>query len=169
MATVSIPFDVISARLFSSGVPELAVINGTGTVPWPVMGYSFDPAADEYIYFVFRVRNYGSGNLTCNLDWYNRSGTTTGNVVWSATVGCITSGDAQSVESKTLATATTATATVNSTAKGMNTAAVTVSNLDSIANGDLVALRVGRVGSNGSDTMANDAMLVQVELQYSDT
>ena len=169
MATVSLNFDVPGARLFSSGIPELILINGTGTVPWPVMGYAFDAAADEYMYFAFIVRNYGSGNLTLNIQWYNRSGTTTGDVVLSGDIGCITSGDAPSVESKTLATATTATSTVNGTAKGMKTGVVTISNLDSITNGDFVALRVGRVGSNGSDTMANDAVIIGVELQYSDT
>lgn len=169
MATVSVFFDPIGARLFSSGIPELILINGTGTVPWPSMGYAFDAAADEYIYFVWKVRNYGSGNITLNIDWYNRSGTTTGNAVLSGAIGCITSGDTTSVEAKTLATATTATDAVNSNAKGMKTTAVTISNLDSITNGDFVALRVGRVGSNGSDTMANDLVIIGVELQYSDT
>jgi hypothetical protein len=169
MATVSLTLDIAGARLFSSGIPELVLINGTGTVPWPVMGYACDAAADEYIYLGFTVRNYGSGNLTLNITWYSRSGSTTGNVVMSGAIGCMTSGDAQSVESKTLATATTATDAVNGTAKGPKTTAVTISNLDSITNGDFVALRVGRVGSNGSDTMSGDAIIFGVEIQYSDT
>lgn len=169
MATVSLGFDPAGARLFSSGIPELVLINGTGTIPDPTMGYAMDAAADEYFYFVFKVRNYGSGNLTLNVDWYSRSGSTTGDIVLSGAIGCLTSGDTQSVESKTLATATTATSTVNGTAKGPKTGAVTISNLDSITNGDVVKLRVGRVGSNGSDTMSGDAIIYWVEIQYSDT
>lgn len=169
MGTVSVFFDPAGARLFTSGIPELVMIANTGTVPFPDVGYAFDAAADEYMYFAWKVRNYGSGNLTLNIDWYSRSGSTTGNVVLSGAIGCITSGDAQSVESKTLATATTATDSVNGTAKGMKTTAVTISNLDSITNGDWVQLRVGRVGSNGSDTMSGDAIITGVELQYSDT
>lgn len=169
MATVSLNFDVPGARLFTSGIPELVLVAGTGTVPWPVMGYAFSDSADKYMYFLFMVRNYGSGNLTLNLTWYNRSGTTTGNVVLSGDIGCMASGAAASIEAKTLATATTATDAVNGTAKGPKTTAVTISNLDSIANGSLVSLRVGRVGTSGSDTMANDAIIVGCELQYSDT
>ena len=169
MATVSEYFTPKAASLFSSGIPEPVLINGTGTIPWPLWAYAFDAAADEYFYFDWVVRNYGSGNLTCNIFWESRAGSTTGNVVFSAAIGCITSGDASSIEAKTLATATTVTDAVNGTAKGMKMSSVTISNLDSITNGDWVMLRVGRLGSNGSDTMSGDATIIGVELQYSDT
>ena len=168
MATVSECWEAGTANVFTSGIPEKIMIAGTGTIPWPVEGYAFDAAADEYIYYKFPIRNYGSGNLTCNIYWYSRSSSTSGAIVASAAIGCLTAGDAQSVESKTLATATTATSTATGTAKGPQVATVTISNLDSITNGDWVVLRVGRVGSNGSDTMSGDAIFALVELQYSD-
>lgn len=169
MGTVSVQFDVAGAQLFSSGIPELVNIPGTGTIPWPVVGYAFDAAADEFIYFKFKVRNYGSGNVSINVDWYSRTGQTTGNAFFSAALGCITDGDAQSIESKTLATASTAASTVNSTAKGLHTWPGSITNLDSITNGDFCILRLGRLGSNGSDTITGDIVVVGVELQYSDT
>ena len=45
---------------------------------------------------------------------------------------------------------------------------ITISNLDSLAADDLVWLRISRDANNGSDTMANDAILLMAELTYSD-
>mgnify|MGYP001572815021 CR=1 FL=1 len=84
-----------------------------------------------------------------------------------AAIAAATAGDAQSVETDGLATATTATTTVNGTARGPNETSVTISNLDSIAAGDWVCIKFYRDAD--ADNMAGDASLVGLALSYSDT
>lgn len=166
MATVTKELDILAAQLHSTSIPELVKVDGTN---FPVWGYAFDAATDEQISFRFLANNYGSGSLTALVDWYSRSGSTTGNAVLGAAIACVSPGDAQSMETDGIATETTATSAVNGTAKGPQRATITISNLDSIAANDSVELRIRRLGSNGSDTMAGDAIIFGVTIQYSDT
>jgi hypothetical protein len=136
---------------------------------FPVFGYAFDAASTETIQYRVPIENYGSGNLTLKLHWYSRSGSTSGAVVWSTDIEAITDGDAQSMETDAFATAQTVTTTVNATAKGPTGSSITISNLDSLATGDTIELRIQRLGANAGDTMAGDAILFAIELQYSDT
>lgn len=166
MATTNIGLDPKSAILSSSAIPELVNIIGTNG---PVMGYAFDAAAREDIYFSVPLLLYGSGNITATYEWYSRSGSTTGAVVWGGRIACITPGDAQSMETKAWATTQTTTTTVNATAKGLTSTAVTISNLDSATAGDTMWLNIYRDAAAGGDTMAGDAILLTIYLQYSDT
>jgi hypothetical protein len=166
MATVRQYFDAIAGMPHATAIPECVKIDGTN---FPVWGYAFDAAADEQLSYRWKALNYGSGNVTVTAFWYSRSGSTTGAVVWGAALSVLTPGDAQSMETDGLATENTQTTTVNGTARGLTSSAITVSNLDSLANGDSVEMRIRRVGSNGSDTMTGDAVLVGFEVSYSDT
>ena len=66
------------------------------------------------------------------------------------------------VETDALATETTVTDShLGTTGQRVHSASITISNLDSLADGDDVALRFGRLGSNGSDTMAGDAIAIR--------
>lgn len=166
MATVTKELDILAAQLHSTAIPELVKIDGTN---FPVWGYAFDAAADEQISFRLFANNYGSGSVTALLDFYSRTGQTTGNAVLGCALACVTPGDAQSMETDGLATENTATQAINGTARGPTRATVTISNLDSLAANDSVELRVRRLGSNGSDTLTGDLILFGVTLQYSDT
>lgn len=150
-----------------SAFPQSVRFAGTN---FPVEGLAFDAAADEACVAKFIAANYGSGNLTVNLTWY-AANATSGVVRWGAAIAAITpETDTQDVEADTFATENTVDDTqLGTTSKRIQTATITVSNLDSLAANDLVFLRIRRVGSNGADTMANDAVLVAVELTYSDT
>lgn len=133
--------------------------------------YKFDAAATEAIQWqVGRILAYGSGNLTVRLYWYGDTATS-GDVVWGVSIAAVTSDtDAQDAETDAWATENTATDShLGTTAQRWHTATVTVSNLDGLVNGDLLWVRVRRIGGNGSDTMSGDAQLGGVSIEYSDS
>jgi len=166
MATVYHQFDAMSAQFLSTAFPAL-VRNGTNV---PVYGLAFDAATDEAAFWTFRAQNYGSGNLTVNIDWYADTASTN-DVVWGVQLAAITpDADTTDVEAKTLATANTGTDThLGTTGQRLHRAVVTLSNLDSLANNDNVWLRVYRDADAAGDTMTGDAILVLVTVSYSDT
>lgn len=167
MATVSQPLDIGAGIPHSTNIPELVKVDGTN---FPVFGYAFaDATQDDQISFRWPALNYGSGNVSLIIDWYSRTGQTTGAVVWGGALSVLTPGDAQSVETDGLATENTQTTTVTGTARALTRSTVTISNLDSLAANDSVEMRVRRLQSNGSDTMTGDAIIVGVYVQYSDT
>lgn len=165
MATVVHYFDPEGAQ-FPSTFPQFVKANGTN---FPVSGLAFDSSADEAAVWKFEAINYGSGNLTLDLWWYADTASS-GVVRWGGAIAAITAEtDTQDVESKSLATENTFDDThLGTTGQRVHKASITISNLDSLAAGDLVFLRIRRVGSNGADTMAGDAILLLAKLSYSD-
>lgn len=136
-----------------------------------VASYSFDAGGTESVQFLIpTVRSYGTGNWTVRLHWFADSASS-GDVVWGASLAAVTSNtDTGNIESKAWATENTATDShLGTTGQRLHSVDVTVSNLDSVANGDVAWLRIRRLGGNGSDTMTGDAQLVAVEVEYSDT
>jgi hypothetical protein len=168
MGTVSTLFEQPSDQFFPIGTVFPQSVRTAGT-NFPVEGLAFDASADEACVAKLKIKNYGSGNITAILTWYADTATT-GNVVWGAAIAAITpSTDTQNVETDAFATETTVTGGASGSAQALVNHSITISNLDSVAANDVVFLRVRRIGSNGSDTMSGDAILVAVELQYSDT
>lgn len=167
MATVYHEFFARDGALRSTAFPQLVQADGTNI---PVAGYAFDAATDEAVFFDFRAINYGSGNLTVDLDWYADTATS-GNIVWGAQLAAITPDtDSQDVETDSLATANTVTDShIGTVGQRLHRASITVSNLDSLASGDDVRLRIYRDADNASDTMTGDAILTRVTVSYSDT
>jgi hypothetical protein len=137
---------------------------------YPVSGLFYDAATDEAAFWRFVATNYGSGNIDVEIYWYSDTASTNA-VVWGATIAAITpSTDTQDIETDGLATEATSTQThLGTTGQRLHRTVVTVSSLDSLANNDVVTLRIRRVGSSGSDTMAGDAALVYARISYSDT
>lgn len=167
MATVKQYLDPGAFWPHATNIPELVKIDGTN---FPVWGWAFaDSTQDDQISCRWKAANYGSGNVSAIVHWYSRTGQTSGAVVWGAALSVLTPGDAQSMETDGLATENTQTTTVNGTARGLTSSTITISNLDSLAADDSVEMRIRRLQSNGSDTMTGDAILVGVEIQYSDT
>jgi len=134
---------------------------------FPVSFLAYDAALDEAATWKIDVTDYLSGNITVNIVWA-ADAATSGVVVWGASIACITpNSDTQDVTTDTLASeSTTATTHLGTTARRLMQTTVTVSNLDSIAAGDSVWIRVRRVGSSGSDTMTGDAWLERVIISY---
>lgn len=167
MATVYREFVTEGARFLTSAFPQYVVRVGTN-LPASYLGY--DAATDEAAFWKFTATNYGSGNLTLDLYW-NAASSTSGNVVWGAAVAAVTPDtDSGDLDSKAFATEDTVTDShLGTNARRVHKCAITISNLDSIASGDVVWLRIRRVGSSGSDTMSGDGNLLLARLSYSDT
>lgn len=162
MGTTVQTLDISGARPDTTNTPERIVIAGTN---FPTTGFAFPQSSSKAIYLQFRASQYGSGNLTLVLQWYSRSGSTTGNVTWSAALAAISAGDAVSVEGKSFATAQTTTTAVNSTAKGDTATTITITNLDSLSNGDDAWIKITRTDTS----MVGDAIICgHAELSYSD-
>lgn len=172
MATVSVPLSPMSAEFFTTVQPpellvELNTGAGTGANASPVTSLAFDQTTLEAAYWTLTLFNYGSGNVSVLIDWFATP--TSGNAVWGAQWQSQTPGDAQSVLTDALAAAATTTTATSGTASGPVRTTVTVSSLDSFAAGDIITLKVYRDAANGSDTLAADAKVRAVTLQYSDT
>lgn len=166
MATLAQTFDPKAANLFSTGMPELVLENGTSI---PESGYAFDDTAPEQIFIVLGADFYLSGNLIVDYDWYSRAGNTAGSAVLGVQIAALSAGDAQSVLTDALATAQTTTSLVNSTARGLQRATVTVTNLDSLAIDDRIQMRIYRDAAAGGDTLAGDVIITKIRVAYAST
>jgi len=167
MATVRIPLDVGSALYPTSNPGAPTLVQGTN---FPVPGIAFDATTQETAFWVFRIPAYGSGNPTLDLDWYADTASANG-VVFGAAIAAITPDtDTQDIETKAFATEQTQSDThLGTTGQRLHRMSIAISNLDSVAADDFVALRVRRVPADGSDTMTGDAIIVGAQLSYSDT
>jgi hypothetical protein len=136
----------------------------------PVSRLLFDASATETVFWKLEPMTYGSGNITCDIIWYAVNATT-GVVRWEVALAAITpESDSQDVETKGFATAHTVDDThLGTTSKRLHRVQITISNLDSVAAGDEVWLRLSRLGGHANDTMANDAAVSSVRLSYSDS
>lgn len=166
MATIEQSFDLKAANLFTTGIPTLVLANGTN---FPLSGYAFNDTTLNAVYINLNAIYYLSGNLTVTVEWYSAAGNITGNVMWGIQIGAVTSGDPQSLLTKALATAQTNASTVNGTASGLRDGIVTVTNLDSLAAGDWVQVRLYRDAADVGDTMAGDAVATILKVAYAAT
>ena len=170
MATVSISFRPEAFTMDPDiDFPKLRLINGTN-FGFPALFYS--DSTDRSAFFFFRALEYVGGNdITVDIDWY-ADNATSGNVVWGAAVAAITPLDTTQITSKSFATETTAT-TANpgtSSARLVRTSiTISSSNNDGMVQDDWVILKIRRLGANGSDTMSNDAAVVNITVRYSNT
>lgn len=167
MATVRQSFAANALYFPAASNAAPHVVDGTN---FPIPSIAFDADGDKEAYLDFRAVNYGFGNLTVDIDWYADTASS-GDIVLGAAIGAITPNtDSQDIEADALATENTVTDShLGTTNKRLHRATITVSNLDSLAADDDVVMRIRRIGSSGSDTMAGDALVTKVTVSYSDT
>lgn len=167
MATVRQVLLPEAAQFLSSAFPAFDKVNGSN---FPVARLLYDATADEAAYWHIEALNYGSGGITVDIDWYAVNATT-GVVRWGVALAAITpETDTTDIETKALATEQTVDDThLGTTSRRIMRATLTLTNLDNLATGDEAWLRVRRIGSNGADTLSNDAALTMIRLSYSDT
>ncbi len=169
MATVHIPVHPRSAVAGSSGGARPDVVIGTN-FPIPVLGFA-GGTVDNHAYWTFRAVEYGSGNLTLDIDWYAETASS-GVVRWGAQIAAITPNtDTQDIETDAFATATEVNDThLGTTDKRLHRATLTITNLDSLAADDWFVLHIYREASDtGNDTMTGNALMALSNLSYSDT
>lgn len=167
MATVRIVFSPGDAYLPATN--PAAPVQAAGT-NFPVPGLAFDATTQETAYFRFPALSYGSGNVTVTVEWYADTASANG-ITFGASLAAITPNtDTQDIETKAFATENTASDThLGTTGQRLHSFDITVTNLDSIAAGDDVTLRLRRVPADASDTMTGDAIVTRVIVSYSDT
>lgn len=169
MATVKIPLSVLSATPSATNGASHKAVSGTN---FPVRSLAFDAATPETVTWQVRAANYGSGNLTLKLMWYADTASS-GAVVWEVQIAAITPNtDTQDIETKSLATLNFVSDThLGTTGQRVHECSITITNLDSLAADDLLFIKLGRDadGTNATDDMTGDALLVEAELSYSDT
>lgn len=171
MGTVVIELEPMAASFLGTEFPQLKHILGTNG---PVDVLAFDDGAAstaEAAFWDFVAQSYGSGNLTVDILWYADTASS-GNVRWGAAIKAITPDtDTQDVETDAFATASLVTDShLGTTGQRLHKATITVSNLDSIAAGDHVQLKIYRDADDGTnDTMSGDAHFQKGLVSYSDT
>jgi hypothetical protein len=167
MATVAQHFSPGDAILPASNPAAPVQFAGTN---FPIPGLAFDASTQETVFFRFPALSYGSGNVNVEIQWYADTGTANG-VTFGASLAAITPNtDSQDIETKAFATENTASDThLGTTGQRLHSFTIAVSNLDSLAAGDDVTLRLRRVPADGSDTMTGDCIVTGVNVTYSDT
>jgi hypothetical protein len=169
VATVTHTLAPEEAQFLATAFPQYLKINGTN---FPVSGLAYDAATDEAAFWKLVATSYGSGNITLTLYWYADTASTA-NVVWEAQIAAITPNtDSGDIETKALATLNFVQDThLGTTGQRLHSAAITISNLDSLAAGDVVWVRIARDanGTSATDDMTGDAILIGATFAYSDT
>lgn len=167
MSTVVQTLAARDALFPASAFPQIDVVNGTN---FPVESLAFDAATQEFVYFFFRAVRYGSGNVTIRIRWYADTASS-GDVIFGAALACISPNvDTNDIETKAFGTAATATDThLGTTGQRLHEITITITSLDSIAADDWCALQLYRDAAAGGDTMTGDAMVVEIDIEYSDT
>lgn len=129
---------------------------------------AFADATDTFWNFAFIVPgNYASAPVL-RFAW--RDVATSGSVVWTAAVCCLSDGDAQSILTDSFDTANSATHATNTTASGVAVDTITLTNADSMAANDVCFIKFGRDGDNGADDTGQIAYLVNgVYFEYTTT
>ena len=133
---------------------------------------AFDASTDELVLWTFRLpENYASAP-TLKIIWSGSASTTVSHTVfWRAEVMAMTA-DTDSVASTTDSFDTVKTASddiLGTTAERPQTVDLSLTNNDSMAAGDYIALRFGRDADNASDDLTEDAWLWAVSLEYTTT
>jgi hypothetical protein len=157
-------FDPRSALFGDTGFARLREVIGTN---FPASGLNYSTSSVERSFFKFKAINYASGNMSLKIEWYADTASS-GGVVWETALAAITPNtDTTDVETKAFATVNTAADThIGTTGQRLHEVTVTMTNLDSVVDGDACVLRVSRLTTDGSDNMAGDAVLYGLALSY---
>lgn len=133
----------------------------------PVLDFDDSAASESAIFSFILPRNYANSGITVYLHWM-ASVATSGNVIWQTSFEYSSDGSLDT-DSDGFATAVTWSAQAAPATCGVividSQAHTDGAQIDSAAVGGTCRLKVERLGSNGSDTMSNDAELVAIELK----
>lgn len=171
---------VTSAKVASVGEDKIAYTDKTRTVffPWgdfaqvsakpdivtwstSQQGYGFDAAADEYVTGSLDVPEDAKAASSVYLDaiWCPITAPSSENVVWS--LDYTTAGEGEAFPATTNNQQTAGAGTVQY--KHIATAFAAISSLDAR---DVISVRLGRLGTSGSDTYGSDAVFLGIRMRY---
>lgn len=127
----------------------------------PLIG--FDDTVDENVLFSSAMSsNYAGADINIDIDWIAETAIT-GNVVWGVEIERNAPG-INDIDSNSFATQKTATGAANGTSGIITRTTITLSQAeaDTVAANDSYRMRIERVASDGSDTMAGDAQILKI-------
>lgn len=162
MATGTIILPIAPGNFDATNTPGFAKFNSKPRI-------LFDDTTDEIVHWTFRMpANYSSAPVI--KVQYSMASATTGNVVVACEVMAVSDGDAAAVDSDSYDTINTSSATaVPGTAGYLDEISLSLTNADSVAAGDWVALKFRRDADNASDTASGDLEMVAASLEYTTT
>lgn len=128
-----------------------------------VLNFSVSAVTANLLSGSFMVPENYSGTALIRVLWASAANTNA--VVWDFAYNSIT--DAEPMDPASATESVTVTTTVDGTALDLNTSDMTLTS-GNFAAGDIVQFSLSRDGANGSDTMANDAVVFDVLFQYAD-
>jgi hypothetical protein len=148
----------------TNGAAQNKNVSGTNNHNYYTL--DFDQATQEFAHATIRMpSDWNAGTVTAEFDW-TRAGTSTSGVVWALEAVALNDGDAiataYGTEQEIADTPTAGTTLLMFQSSA--TPSITIGNSPSA--GDLVLLRVKRNVASGSDTLAVDAMLIGVMINY---
>lgn len=126
----------------------------------------FDASTSETMHWTFRMPSDYASAPVLKLQ-YSMASATSGTIEFEAAIMAVSDGDAAAVDTDSYDTANTGSATVPGTAGYLDEVSITMTNADSLAAGDWVALRLSRDADDGSnDTATGDLELIAASLEY---
>ena len=126
--------------------------------------YDFDPVTAEFGCFTGNLERWNGGTIKCRPSWTAGSGS--GGVVWGFQARAYADTDALDQAWGSIQTSTDTLNSVLTENVGPATAAISVEVTP--ASGTRLSLQVSRVPSDGSDTLAVDARLLGVWIEYTE-
>lgn len=127
----------------------------------------FDDTTEETINFESILpRNYAGGGITATVHWMATTATS-GDVVWGISFERHLAGT-DDLDADSFGSEQTATATASGTSGVLTATTIASTNgsqVDSIAVGDHIRIKIARKAAAGGDTMTGDAELIGVELK----
>ncbi|HXE75322.1 MAG TPA: hypothetical protein VNN18_06785 [Candidatus Xenobia bacterium] len=133
-----------------------------GTSPQRFGGLDFADGASALTSTThLRLPSDWTGAIDAGFIWFSGS-TSTNSVVWTLATACVA--DGEGLLAPTFNTAQTVSDANNATANTRNSATISTITTTGCAAGETLFLRIGRDPTNGSDTLAATAVLLELEL-----
>ena len=164
MATGTIILPILAAIPDPTNPPAVAFASGTNR---PYLAFDGSSVIEACVWTFRMPADYSSGP-TLKIQWSGSSSTTTSHTaVWGCEVMAMTADTDGAMDSDSYDTINTVSDDIlGTTAKRIQEASLTLTNADSLAAGDYVALKFRRDADNGSDDLNEDAWLWGLSLEY---
>ncbi len=156
MAITCVPIPVANGRVHTTNQPTVATVSDTNLAKYTAL---FNASAEQRLHFTWWLpANYFSGDLTVRLRW--RANATSGACVWKIYYRFVAAAGGITASGSNASTTTTTAGTANL----INETVVTLTT--GIAASRFVPFCIARDAAAGGDTLAVDAELLEILLEY---
>jgi hypothetical protein len=161
--TIGIPAGALTPATTSGCAAVATFETATNKINYRYL--AFDAASVEYAWaYIPAPKSYNASTLTARFEWTHPATVTNFGVVWQIEILSLADGDAGDTAVGTAVTVTDTGGTTGTFYQSAETGAITPSNTASKQDGFFV--RISRLATSGSDTLAVDAYLIGCELYY---